>query len=201
MKWSIVIRLPGSAGGKVILAAIALLAMSVGAADAETVDPDDLGLHWAWSASVGWIDVRPGGAGGPGLHADNDVVVGWMWSPNVGWISAHCTNTASCGEAKYGLRLESDPQFPGLLRLSGVAWSPNVGWIATDCRASGSCASVDYALRVDIETGVVDGWAWSANLGWINFSCANGGSCASVDFGVQFDSGALPDIMFADSFE
>lgn len=169
-------------------------------ARAETVDPDDSGQRWAWSPNTGWIDARPGGPGGPGLHAANGLVHGWLWSQAVGWISAHCLNTASCAQVGYGLRLEVDPEFPGFMRMVGMGWAPNAGWIMAGCHVTGSCSEVDYALRVHMDSGLVDGWAWSPNLGWISFSCANTGSCGAPSYGVQFDPALLGSV-FRNGFE
>ena len=189
---------------RLIAAAVLLSALLTTAADAENVDPDALGLHRAWAENAGWMDAQPGGPGGSGLHVANGQVSGWLWSETVGWTSASCTNTGSCGDVAYGLRLEDDPDLPGLLRLVGNAWSENAGWIIAHCAETSSCGSSDYGLRVDPQSGLVDGFAWSENLGWISFSCANTGSCATVDFGLQFDPAALAppeSAIFADGFE
>ncbi len=180
---------------------VLLALLSVAPAWAETVQPD---RRWVWSENGGWIDGRPLGAGGPGLHANNGVVSGWLYAANAGWVSAHCLNTGSCAEAPYGLRLEELPQQPGRLRLTGYLWSENAGWIVAHCVSTGSCTDTHYGLEVDLLTGRVDGLAWSENLGWINFSCASTSSCVQVDFGL----GLLPQVvvpipseLFADGFD
>jgi len=170
-------------------------------ASAETVQP---GQQWLWSPNAGWLDARPLGAAGPGLHVDGGMVSGWLWSSNLGWISAHCANTGSCSEVPYGLWLESNPELPDFLRLVGKAWSENAGWIMVSCITTGSCASVEFGLQVHRDSGVVDGFAWSPNLGWLSVSCANTGSCVQQGYGLQFDPAflvATPETLFGSGFE
>ena len=182
--------------------ALALLALlAAPALQAETVQPSQ---RWTWAENAGWIDARPLGNGGPGLHAEDGVVSGWLWSPNVGWISAHCQNTGSCAETAYGLRLDEVAGMPGLLRLSGYLWSENTGWIVAHCATTQSCSEVDYGLHVDRASGLIDGYAWSENLGWISFSCANTASCGNVLYGVGLLAEAavpLPVGLFENGFE
>lgn len=175
--------------------------LAANAASAETVQPDQ---RRAWSPNAGWLDARPLGAGGPGLHASGGVISGWLYAANVGWISAHCLNTASCDEVGYGLQMEELPDHPDLLRLTGRLWSPNAGWITAHCRTSASCDAVEFGLHVDVASGLIDGFAWSENIGWISVSCANTASCDNVIYGV----GLLPETVvpvfstvFADGFE
>jgi hypothetical protein len=185
--------------GRRLLAAALLLVAARG--QATGVDPEGLGLHWAWSANAGWIDALPAGPPGSGLRLQDGLLSGWLWSPNVGWISASCADTGSCTESGYRLWLEADA--PGLLRLVGTAWSPNAGWIVAHCATTASCHEVGYGLRVHLGSGIVEGFAWSENLGWISFSCSNTASCTTVDFGLQFDPAALlrPEGVFRDGFE
>jgi hypothetical protein len=183
------------------IAALVLGLVLTGIAAAETVQPDQ---RWAFAPNAGWLDARPLGAEGPGLHAADGVIRGWLYAANVGWISAHCLNTASCSRVDYGLRLESIPEQPDLLRLVGRLWSPNAGWITAHCLTSASCAEVDYGLYVDIESGLIDGFAWSENFGWISFSCANTESCGTAIYGVGLLPEAIVPVVasvFSDGFE
>lgn len=179
-----------------------LLACSACApAAAETVQP---GQRWAWSENAGWVDARPLGEGGAGLHASDGVVSGWLYAANLGWISAHCLNTGSCDEVAYGLRLEAITGDPTRLRLNGLMWSENVGWIATHCSATQSCAQHAYGLEVDVLSGQIDGHAWSPNVGWLSFSCSNSDSCGVVAHGVALLPEVvvpIADTLLADGFE
>lgn len=177
------------------------LVLASSAAQGETVQP---GQRWNWAPTAGWLDASPLDENGPGLHLANGIVTGWLWSENLGWVSAHCSNTSSCGDVAYGLRLEPDPELPDFLQLAGQAWSENAGWIVVNCATTNSCDAVDYGLRVHRASGLVDGYAWGENIGWISFSCANTGSCQTTSFGLQFDPAAMddpPDDLFSDGFE
>jgi hypothetical protein len=168
------------------------------------VDPEQLGLHWTWSANAGWIDAGAGGLPGVGLRVDGHRLAGWLWSANLGWINASCENLGTCAETDFGWQLLPDPEAPAFLRISGKAWSENAGWIVADCSATSSCDGIAYGLRVHRATGLVEGHAWAENLGWISASCTNADSCASVDFGLQLDPSSLPpadDDLFRSGFE
>lgn len=178
-----------------------LLSACSGILLAENVDPDSLGLHWAWSENSGWVDAQPNGNGGQGLQASDTRIAGWLWSANVGWISAHCSNTASCSTSDFGLTLQTDQNNPAWFRVLGTAWSENAGWIVANCLQTDSCAQGNYGLRIEKATGRIEGYAWSENLGWLNFSCLNTEYCNTVNFGVQFNPNALLPGVFKDSFE
>lgn len=188
-----------------VLGRMLALVVLCGAVDATAagVDPDGLGLHHAWSENTGWIDALPDGQPAAALTLQDGLLSGWLWSSNAGWISAGCGNTESCTDVDYRLRLETDPDAPGFLRLVGMAWSENAGWIVAHCATTDTCTQVDYGLQVHAATGVVEGFAWSENLGWLSFSCADTGSCATLDFGLQFDAAELsrPDLIFRNGFE
>ena len=187
--------------GRTLGPLLAALLLAAPPAPAETVQA---GQRWAFSANGGWLDARPDGAQGPGLHAGGGQVSGWLWSPNLGWISAHCANTASCGEVDYGLRLEAIDGAPDLLRLSGWMWSQNAGWIVAHCSTLHSCEAQPFGLHVDRASGLVDGFAWSPNLGWISFSCASTASCAQQGYGLGLlpeSLAPLPMALFSNGFE
>lgn len=186
--------------GRLLYALSGLLLYSLPLA-AETVQPDQ---RWAWSPNAGWLNARPLGAGGPGLHVDGGVVSGWLYSPNVGWMSASCLNTGSCDNVSYGLRLKAIPNQPELFRLTGYFWSENAGWIVAHCDTTQSCGSVDFGLQVDRQSGLIEGFAWSENLGWISFSCTDTASCGQSPYGIGLSSEVLVQgfsRIFGDRFE
>src|SRR2546426_6788682 len=74
----------------VLLTIIILLAGGV--AVAENIDPANDGSKYAWAESLGWLNARPGGPGGPGVQVSDSDLTGWAWSENTGWISLSCTN-------------------------------------------------------------------------------------------------------------
>ena len=53
----------------VLLAIVILLAGSV--ALAENIDPGGDGSKYAWAENLGWINLRPSGAGGPTMKSDH----------------------------------------------------------------------------------------------------------------------------------
>jgi len=62
-----------------------LLFCSTGFA-AENIDPDDDGSQYAWGENVGWINLEPGGDGGPGAEVGESALIGYIWGENIGWI-------------------------------------------------------------------------------------------------------------------
>lgn len=144
----------------IVLAWCALPALAV------NIDPADDGSKYAWSENTGWINAKPGGDTGNGVHVVDDRLTGWMWSENTGWISMHCENTSSCGTVSYGVTNDATGN------LGGYAWAENAGWISLSCDNTASCGTVSYGVTIDGTTGDFAGYAWSENLGWIRFASA-----------------------------
>src|SRR5262245_38031998 len=148
------------------LTALTLLILSAaGAAQAENIDPGNNGSKYAWSENLGWLNARPGGPGGPGVHVSSSGLTGWMWSENAGWISLSCVDTSSCAASTYGVSND------GCGTLSGRAWSENLGWIdfaPANCGADPTCG-----VKIGPATGIFSGRAWSENAGWITFSATS----------------------------
>jgi hypothetical protein len=141
--------------------ALALL-LTAGTAAAENIDPMANGSQYAWAENVGWLNAEPLGNAGPGIEVDDLEMTGWMWGENIGWVSLSCTNTASCGQASYGVTNDAC----GV--LGGYAWSESVGWInfaPATCGGDPTCG-----VRVSPTNGAFSGRAWAANAGWITFS-------------------------------
>ncbi|ANM30469.1 hypothetical protein ABI59_14165 [Acidobacteria bacterium Mor1] len=148
-----------------------LLAVTMGTAFAENIDPDATGQQYAYGENAGWFNAQPSGPGGPGVQVGDDELSGWIWGENTGWVSLSCKNTLSCATVDYGVAHDGNGA------LSGFAWSENSGWINFGPATSG--------VTVSLTTGELAGYAWSENLGWISFSCENTGSCATVDYRVR----------------
>ena len=136
---------------------------------AENIDPDDDGSQYAYGENVGWLNLEPGGDGGPGVEVGDFELTGHMWGENIGWISLSCENTFSCGTVDYGVVND------GCGNLSGYAWGENVGWISFSSENSGSCGLASYGVKIDLNTGGFSGHAWGENIGWINFAPTTGG--------------------------
>ncbi len=135
---------------------VASILLACGAAFAENIDPANDGSKYAWAENLGWINLRPQGAGGPGVQVSDSGLTGWAWSENAGWISLSCQNTSSCGANAYGVTNN------GSGTLGGYAWSENKGWI--------NFAPTGAGVVINGCTGVFSGRAWSENAGWITFS-------------------------------
>jgi hypothetical protein len=121
---------------------------------AENIDPNNLGLKYAYGENVGWINFKP--SQGPGVTVTASVVTGFAWGENIGWINL---NPATGGVLNDGTG-----------KLTGYAWGENVGWI--------NYAPTGAGVFID-EHGIFFGKAWGENIGWISFN-----STGSVFFGV-----------------
>jgi hypothetical protein len=132
------------------------MVLARGAAFAENIDPANDGSKYAWAENLGWVNLRPQGAGGPGVQVTDSGLTGWAWAENAGWISLSCQNTSSCGTSAFGVTND------GSGTLGGYAWSENKGWI--------NFAPAGAGVVINGCTGVFSGRAWSENAGWITFS-------------------------------
>ena len=136
---------------------------------AENIDTDDDGSQYAWAENAGWLNLEPGGDGGPGVIVDDSVLTGFMWGENAGWISLSCEDTDTCGTLFYGVTHD------GAGGLAGHAWGENAGWISFSCENTGTCGTVAFGVTINPGTGEFGGNAWGENIGWINFAPAVGG--------------------------
>src|SRR4030042_2187408 len=119
------------------------------------IDPQDEGYKYAYGENVGWLNLKPGGNGGPGVEVGSSYLTGYIWGENIGWISLSCLNTENCATVNnYGVVND------GAGNLLGDAWAENVGWI-----------NFDWVI-INPLTGVFGGYAWGENIGWINFAPA-----------------------------
>jgi hypothetical protein len=135
---------------------VILILLAGGLAFAGTnIDPTSDGSKYAWAENLGWINLQPGGPGGPGVEVSDSGLAGWAWAENAGWISLSCQNTSSCATNAYGVT-------NSLGTLSGYAWSENAGWI--------NFAPTGAGVVINGCSGVFGGRAWSENAGWITFS-------------------------------
>jgi hypothetical protein len=128
-----------------IVPALLLFVCSTGYA--ENIDPDNDGSQYAWGENVGWLNLEPGGDGGPGVEVAQLELTGYIWQENVGWINLAPTGGGGVVNDIAG-------------NLSGYGWGENVGWI--NFNPTGGGVSIDPA-------GQFHGYAWGENIGWINF--------------------------------
>jgi hypothetical protein len=138
------------------VATAVLILLAGAAALAENIDPDDDGSQYGYGENVGWVNLEPSGAGGPGVQVDDFELSGYLWGENVGWVSLSCKNGSTCDSVEHGVRND------GSGTLSGYGWSENLGWI--------NFAPETAGVQIDVVTGAFSGRAWGENVGWITFA-------------------------------
>ena len=129
-----------------IVSVILLLFCTAGFA--ENIDPGNSNSQYAWGENAGWMNLEPGGDGGPGVEVSDNTLTGSMWGENVGWISLNPPGGGVVND-RYG-------------HLSGYAWGENTGWV--------NFAPTDGGVTIDPATGAFSGYAWGENTGWISFA-------------------------------
>lgn len=149
-------------------------ALLPGGACAQNVDPEGRGARFAFGSCVGWLNARPLGENGPGVHVADSQVTGYLWAENLGWISLSCENTASCDRISYGVVND------GRGHLSGYGWAEGAGWVSFSCENTASCSAEPYGVTVDPASGRFSGEAWSENAGWFHFGPDVAGAFAVI---------------------
>jgi hypothetical protein len=129
-----------------IVSVVLLLCCTAGFA--ENIDPDNDGSQYAWGENTGWMNLEPGGDGGPGVEVADDTLTGYIWAENAGWIHLNPPQGGVVNDG-YGT-------------LSGYAWGENTGWV--------NFSPTNGGVTIDPATGVFSGYAWGENVGWISFS-------------------------------
>lgn len=125
------------------------------------------GDSYAWSANLGWIEMRPNRPNtGDGFRFGEFACSGYLWSANTGWI--HCGDGTPANNIQYANDSNTDygVNHVGTGELSGLAWSANTGWINFGWWTLEP--DNPNRPRVDLQSGNFSGYAWSANCGWIN---------------------------------
>lgn len=91
----------------------------------------------------------------------SDNVDGWAWSSVSGWISFNCTNTGSCAQSNYGVRVD-----PITGAFSGYSWSSHAGWISFNPTDLVGCPATSTPCEARVVDGLdgdfpkeVTGWA------------------------------------------
>jgi hypothetical protein len=100
----------------VIVSVVLLLFCTAGFA--ENIDPNDDGSQYAWGENTGWINLEPGGDGGPGVEVTDDALTGYLWAENTGWIHLNppqggvSTTATETSRATGGPRTSAGSIFP-----------------------------------------------------------------------------------------
>ncbi|OGG54421.1 hypothetical protein A2764_01865 [Candidatus Kaiserbacteria bacterium RIFCSPHIGHO2_01_FULL_55_79] len=131
---------------------------------------------WAWSDTVGWIDLNCANTNSCGVHnfglavAQNGDISGYTWSDNIGWISANNSDLSGCpsGACKAKLSGNNLQGWMRALSADGNSWD---GWISLSGSGYGPTVS----------SGNFSGYAWGSDVvGWVDWSRAHTtfGQCA-----------------------
>ncbi len=113
-------RITAPRGSPRFLATVVLIVLAGAAVLGENIDPDNDGSQHAYGENIGWVNLQPSGAGGPGVHVDDFELTGYLWGENVGWVSLSCRNRSTCATVDYGVRND------GSGNLFGYGWSENL---------------------------------------------------------------------------
>lgn len=124
---------------------------------------------YAWSDTIGWIQMNPT-FGGVSLDDATGDLNGYAWSENIGWVwldatdathlSAKINNITTCGSSCVA---------SGWARAIGADNNGWDGWI----KMSDTVAPA-YSVNLDKVTGNFSGWAWGSDVvGWVSFSGAS----------------------------
>ena len=149
-------RIAAPRGSPRFLSTAVLILLAGAAALGENIDPDNDGSQHGYGENVGWVNLEPSGAGGPGVQVDDFELSGYLWGEKVGWVSLSCKNGSTCDTVEYGVRND------GSGTLSGYGWSENLGWI--------NFAPETAGVQIEVASGAFSGRAWGENVGWITFA-------------------------------
>lgn len=148
--------------------------------------------YYAWSDTIGWIDMLTTGT----VNIAADGLEGYaQFGPGGGpynYISFDCATGpagSNCTSVDYGVVNDANGN------LSGWAWSDAIGWISFDCHnpetggssPDYSCAQSLYQVKINPQ-GDFGGWAWNDIAGWISFNCSQtetGNQCATSNYKVK----------------
>lgn len=122
---------------------------------------------YAWSDTIGWIDLNCANSGVCGtnffgLSVNNGQITGYAWSDNVGWISANPSDLSGCPSAPCTATIVNGTLTGWLKALS----ADNNGWDGF-ISLSGS----SYGITTSGDS--FSGYAWGdTNVGWVDFRYA-----------------------------
>ena len=132
-------------------------------------------LGYAWSDTIGWIDLNCANTNSCGAHnfglsvAQNGDISGYAWSEHLGWVSANSSDLSGCpsGACKAKLSGNNLQGWMRVLSQDGNGWD---GWISLSGSGYGPTVS----------NGNFSGYAWGSDVvGWVDWSLARTayGSC------------------------
>lgn len=125
---------------------------------------------WAWSNTIGWIDMSGVTIDGTGHFS------GYGWSDNIGWINFNPDGTTPENPTG-GVVLKGDGTVTGWARAVAGGTAGSGGWDGWIKMSDDSLGERSYGVVVG-ESGTFSGLAWggggtslaNAVIGWIDFS-------------------------------
>ncbi len=164
--------------GSAIFATTGILSTIANTVRAQT-DPDAPLTGWAWSDTIGWIDLNCTNTSvcgsnnfGFSINSATGVLGGYAWSENIGWISANSSDLGGCPSAPCSASISGSSLTGWLKAVSGGA-SQAGGWdgfIALNDKNTGDAISYGVTLT----GGNFGGYAWGdTNVGWVSFALAS----------------------------
>ena len=136
---------------------------------------------YAWSSTIGWINVDSHGFGDGVFLATSTgnptvgTLSGYAWSPNIGWVSFNPSDVAGCpgGNCQATVDLTSGAVGGWAKATAGdTSWD---GWISLsgDSYLSPTTDGTG-GITFDTTSGIFSGYAWgSTNVGWLSFHPSN----------------------------
>ena len=128
-------------------------------------------LGYAWSDTVGWIDLNCANSGVCASHsfglsvAPDGAVSGYAWSDNVGWVSANAADLSGCPSAPCTATLSSTKLSGWLKALSGGS-AQSGGWDGFI-----SVSGPSYGVTRAPGAPTFSGYAWGDMvIGWLTLS-------------------------------
>lgn len=164
----------------------------------QNVEITDTDLRGYASSSVGFISLNCA-SGPPGSVCTNAYSVtnslgtfaGWAWNETIGWISFNCSNTNTCSNVSYSVRVVNG-------ELTGWAWNDVVGWISFNCSNTASCGTIDYKVGTTWTppptTGILTSSIFDATVGsatFLNLSWQGALNGGEVKFHVASSNSSL----------
>jgi hypothetical protein len=159
------------------LAALSVVALAIlvhpSSSEAVITPPPSGGAvtGWAWSDTVGWIDLNCSndntcGTSNYGLSIDDSGnLSGYAWSDNVGWVSANASDLTGCPTAPCGAKMSGSTITGWLKALSGGE-AQSGGW-------DGFISLSGSGYGPTLSGGVFSGYSWGdTNIGWMDWSLA-----------------------------
>jgi hypothetical protein len=136
-------------------------------------------LGYAWSETVGWVDLNCQNSNTCtsipwGFSVDNNgMISGYAWSENVGWLSANAGDLSGCPSAPCTANISAS-NFHGWLKALSGGSAQSGGW-------DGFVSLSGPGYGVSIPSGNFSGYAWGSTvIGWLDFAWVVVPQCSPI---------------------